>query len=491
MIKIKGSGVWAKVKLNNKKEFLWLSTILKKQVIVQTFPNLIINEYEMLDKKSKRFPLGLLGYVIRKAKKDDIDLVIDNSVYTYENCKLSSKFDFLYVYQKEAIYRAYKKRRGIIKAPTGSGKTLMLFGLASLIKGKILLCVKSIDILNQLVKEYNEFFNITAGVIQGSKIDIRQFTIASLDTLHSKKDDKFLNEYLSKVACLIVDECHSLGSPTYYNVAMNVKNAKWRIGFSATPFGRSDSLDFKVVAALGGTIKKISIQELAFCKNPTIARPYITFFSSNADVIEYPANPWFKCYENIIVVCDCRNKNIVDLCHYLPKPILINFYSKKHGKILFSLFENTNLKTAMLSGDDTSFIRNSVKDSLNNREYDVLLASKIFDTGVDIPNVKTCINVAGMQATIPLIQKLGRGMRKKKSNFFIFIDFYDDHHEVCLRHSKQRIKVYEKEGLEVLQTSNIKSIYEWIKKEEKKYAKKRSYQNYCKNKYAKSKKKRS
>ena len=73
------------------------------------------------------------------------------------------------------------------------------------------------------------------------------------------------------------------------------------------------------------------------------------------------------------------------------------------------------------------------------------MISTIFDEGVDIPEVNVLIIAAGGKSEVKTIQRIGRGLRKKKVGGVLVFDFKDAS-KFLDRHSIDRIKVYQKEG---------------------------------------------
>jgi superfamily II DNA or RNA helicase len=80
----------------------------------------------------------------------------------------------------------------------------------------------------------------------------------------------------------------------------------------------------------------------------------------------------------------------------------------------------------------------------------VFIASPIFDEGIDVPRVDTVILACGGKSYVKLLQRIGRGMRKKDDgkNELIIIDFIDDTNKYLLKHSDRRIKTYVSEGFD-------------------------------------------
>ena len=87
--------------------------------------------------KKGQFKTGLLERVLEDLKKveaspkilDNRKIVIDHKDYDLE------KFTY-YDYQEKTIQKALEKKRLVVKAPTGAGKTLIIAGLVKALEGK-------------------------------------------------------------------------------------------------------------------------------------------------------------------------------------------------------------------------------------------------------------------------------------------------------------------------------------------------------------------
>jgi len=75
----------------------------------------------------------------------------------------------------------------------------------------------------------------------------------------------------------------------------------------------------------------------------------------------------------------------------------------------------------------------------------VLIASSIYDEGVDLPEVNVLIKASGGKSEVKTIQQVGRGLRPKKEKLIVY-DFNDMNSKFLSAHSKKRIKTYKQEG---------------------------------------------
>ena len=81
----------------------------------------------------------------------------------------------------------------------------------------------------------------------------------------------------------------------------------------------------------------------------------------------------------------------------------------------------------------------------------MLICSKIFQEGTDIPELRSVVIASGGKSVIEAVQKIGRGMRmsKGKGDSFEVWDIWDTGRKMLAKHAKSRRKAYTDEGYEV------------------------------------------
>ena len=162
----------------------------------------------------------------------------------------------------------------------------------------------------------------------------------------------------------------------------------------------------------------------------------------------YDGRTWQEIYESGIVRSHERNASIYAVAkkHFKQrKKVMILVRRILHGEILEAMFVAANTPAVFLQGSDSAEYREETKDLFNEKGDFILIASTIFDEGVDIPEVNVLIIAAGGKSEVKTIQRIGRGLRKKKVGGVLVYDF-NDASKFLLRQSQNRIKVYQKEG---------------------------------------------
>ena len=120
-----------------------------------------------------------------------------------------------------------------------------------------------------------------------------------------------------------------------------------------------------------------------------------------------------------------------------------------HGLRLQRMLEKRiDLPIEFLYGSSSLDTRNKVIGQFEKGKIGVLIASPIFDTGVDVPAIQSWVNAAGGRGWELVLQRLGRVLRKKEGDNRVFIsDFIDTHSVYLMRHSMARLKYYRQEKI--------------------------------------------
>lgn len=161
-------------------------------------------------------------------------------------------------YQEPAIETMVRREQGILRAPTGSGKTFMLLELLARLSQPSLVIMRDSNLLKQWRERAIEQIKLhprEIGVLQGSsKLRVgARLTLALQQTLWSKS---FPIEDVAKLfGAVAVDEVHGVASATFQDT-IDWFPARYRIGVSADET-RKDKKEFLVYDAMGAPVYTI------------------------------------------------------------------------------------------------------------------------------------------------------------------------------------------------------------------------------------------
>ena len=105
----------------------------------------------------------------------------------------------------------------------------------------------------------------------------------------------------------------------------------------------------------------------------------------------------------------------------------------------------------MLYGNDNLDRRTEVKTLLVDKKINVILASTIFDLGIDIPELNALVLCGSGKSTIRALQRIGRVIRfLPNKKYAAVVDFYDQV-KFLKKHSQLRADIYSSEdGFKVI-----------------------------------------
>ena len=172
------------------------------------------------------------------------------------------------------------------------------------------------------------------------------------------------------------------------------------------------------------------------------------------------SNAYQTAYKDYIVENDIRNNMITKLAgeliekKYTP---LVLFKQIKHGEILLNKFQEIGIRCDMLYGNDDLNRRNEIKDKLINKEIDLIVASTIFDIGLDLPQLNALILASGGKSSIRALQRIGRVIRAMPGKkYAAVVDFYDQV-KFFKKHSRIRYEIYSAEdGFKIFKSKGMK-----------------------------------
>jgi len=253
--------------------------------------------------------------------------------------------------------------------------------------------------------------------------------------------------YLVGASGLVVHNCHTLPADTFYSVSMALANARYRIGLSGTPLDRDDRRSLMAIGALGPVVHRIPTQTLVDAG--VLARPNVQMVVVEQDV----SRPTYRgVYGEAIVRSRKRNRRIVDVAVAAAKPSIVYVREIAHGKALTAALERAGLRVALVWGSTAERQRAGSKQLLARGDIDVVVASVVWQEGIDIPSLASIVVACGGKSTIAALQRAGRGMRPGPdgSTTFELWDIDDRGNGILERHSSARRRAYEREGFDVV-----------------------------------------
>jgi len=340
----------------------------------------------------------------------------------YHDCKNIDSFvdKELRQYQKDAIIELNHHQGGIISMPCRSGKTRVAVEYIRQINKPTMVVVTTIDLKEQWEQQVSS--DVIVRTYQGLK----------------QKDKALLNS----LGLVIFDECHHVSAKSLYNVAMNCPNAQL-VGLSATPY-REDGEEMKIEAALGKIVYKIGRKELV--QQGFLSDAVVKVHNIKPDQYKYWEN-YQEAYRGYIV--DNNNRNFA-IC----EAALEDYSNNKKVIILCSQIDHMEKLRDLLLITEPLYINGQIKKKERKEIKEkilaadkglIIIASTVYDEGIDLPEINSVILAAGGKSSIKLIQRSSRVLTKKIVPEKSIIHDFKDQCEWLTQHYHRRRAILEED----------------------------------------------
>ena len=414
-------------------------------------------------------------------------------------------------YQYESVEKGLASSRGIINVATNGGKTEIACGIIKSIlphlkKGqRIAFFTHSTEIFNQSAKRLSERLQIKVGKIGAGTWDEQQVTVVMIPTIQkyykkpkkptatkklkdlqaeskrlkdlSLRDKSYKDEYknaqeavkeytkqqmeklndgynkgkgfLDSLVGFIADEAHHSSSDTWYNIFMSLENCYFRYGLTGTVDESNEINLFRLYGCTGKIVKKVTNKFLI--ENGYSAKPVVYFLPIDTKSIDYV--DYQTARDQGIINNKERNQAFVDKVLERAKSgkqCLIIVNETTHGEIILNMLSDQGITVDFTHGEMTKTHRQKVLDRLDEGSLDVLIATSILDEGVDVSGINCLFLMAGGKSMRQMLQRIGRGLRKKEDGSGLEVyDALDYHNEFLVDHTAERYQTYKNEEFEV------------------------------------------
>ena len=353
-------------------------------------------------------------------------------------------------YQVEGVYDALRRNRRLLISPTGSGKSLMIYGVCRYhveASRKVLIVVPTTSLVEQMYKDFEDYgwnaqqycYKIYGGKTRIAKKDV---VISTWQSIY-KMDRKWFGQF----DVIIGDEAHQFKSKSLISIMSKLADAKFRYGFTGTLDGTQTHKwvleglfgpSYKIVNTKqlqdAGYLAKLNIKVLLLKHDPQV-------FETYEDEVQY------------IIGHEKRNKFIKNLAHDLKGNTLILFSRvAAHGEVLYDLINTSERKVFFVHGGVDTEERETVRQITEQENDAIIIASfGTFSTGINIKNLHNVIFSSPSKSRIRTLQSIGRVLRKSENKLKATLyDIADDckkgsRSNYTLNHLMERVKYYNEE----------------------------------------------
>lgn len=207
--------------------------------------------------------------LLRGAQKEIKAAGIELKVFSWKNRpKVELKHGFIsygeqYEYQNKcvsAMLNAIRFGGATILSGTGTGKTAMAAQFFSWINGKCMFIVDQVNLLYQSQKEISKWLKEPIGVVGNSKFEPGRVTVATIQTLQARKNDRQFHKWMRDVDVVVIDELHKQLSKRNFQI-VNTIQAQAVFGLTATLEMKKKAIRWKVCSIAGRVAFEFPIDE--------------------------------------------------------------------------------------------------------------------------------------------------------------------------------------------------------------------------------------
>jgi len=440
----------------------------------------------LLNRKNGLLPIGLFPRLKYYCKQTNIVTEID---FKKTSVKLTEKFIIDYSskklklqitprdYQIDGVMKSFAQQKLIIKSPTASGKSLILYIITKLFLDmykeendlkQVLIIVPTISLVEQMKGDFVEYGeklkrNIAKDITtiySGQEKDwSKKIIISTWQSLQNITDMRLFQKF----GCVLVDEVFSAETAVQIQAIIgHCSNAKMKVGVAGTLndekinriqleglFGKVNQETTTKKLIDNGTLSKLKIKVLILHYKDEIKKDL------------YKAS--YHDEMGMLQVIEERSNFIINSAVSINNNVLILFKNIKYGTLLYEslLKKELDRKVFYVAGSTKSEIREQVR-KLTIKDNNAIIVASLgtFAIGINIPNLDTIIFGQNFKSKIKVLQSIGRILRKADTKEeALVIDIVDNlqwrrRKNYALKHALERIDIYNKEKFNY----NIKEI---------------------------------
>lgn len=341
-------------------------------------------------------------------------------------------------YQQEAVDASYKflteskRKGGLIVAPTGSGKSLIIGTLAKLLKEntnhKTLVIQSSKEILIQNYEKFTSY-GYTAGIYSAS-IGRKDLDDVVFSTIGSVKDKYY---QLKDYHFVIIDECHTVNSDkgmyeNFFEMSRRIGSEKKILGLTASPFRLSTKSWGSVLKLLTRTRPRILdtlvysinseilvdegfIHPINYYSLPVVYRKQLSVNSSGS---EYDDKSLMSAYAEI-----GHNDQIVAIADRLLNNVKKPELSRKNLLIFVRFIEDaeyiaSKIGAVVISSETPKKLRDEYVLGFKQGNIKCVVNCLVLGTGFDFPQLETVLFARSTMSLNIWYQCVGRLSRVHK-----------------------------------------------------------------------------
>lgn len=325
-----------------------------------------------------------------------------------------------YPEQIEASETCKRHTRGIVVAPTGFGKSVIIALIITKLQVRTLIVVPSLGLKKQLTESLTKTFGVKA---------MKHISVQNVDALDPKVPAQF--------DCVIIDEFHHSGARTYRELNKKAwAGVYYKFGLTATPFRSQENERLLLESVLSKVIFRVE-HETAVKKGYIVPVEAYYYDLPKQDVEGYT---WNQVYNELVINNSYRNTLICNLLKRLGDfPTLCLVKEIKHGELL-----RDSAGVPFANGEDGD--AKTLIDRFNSESGQLIGTTGVLGEGIDTKPAEYIILAGLGKSKNAFIQQIGRGFRVVPGKECCkVILFRDKSHKWTLAHFKAQVKYLKEE----------------------------------------------
>ncbi len=323
-----------------------------------------------------------------------------------------------------AAERAHGRRRNLLVAATGTGKTVVAaFDYRNTCRTeggrpRLLFVAHREEILRQAMRTYREvlrdpeFGELLTGNHEPKRWD---HLFATIDSLTSR--DLVAAVGADHWHTVVVDECHRLAADRFDAFVSSVR-PMILLGLTATPERNDGQPISKYFDPRADGSPAVELR-LWHALDLQLLSPF-EYYACD-DATDFSAVPWDKpgereAVDNLVTGNDVRARLVVNEWRRLASDPLrsraiVFCVSVAHAEFMTAWLNRAGLPAACVVGTTPAEERRRAPQRLDRGEVCALVTVDLYNEGVDLPNVDTLLLLRPTQSPVLFQQQIGRGLR--------------------------------------------------------------------------------
>ena len=392
------------------------------------------------DDRVQGFRCAAYRYSAITARAAESGLAVDDRVGPRSDLAVSTwRMPDLRPYQEDAV-RAFHGfgSRGVISLPTGSGKSLVAIAVLAKARVPSLILCPTRALVEQWEQLLRAFYAAPVGIVSDGVFCVRPVSVMTFESAYRRLDtlgDRF--------GALVVDEVHHFAGGLRAE-ALEMCTAPVRIGLTATAPESESAAGACLRELVGPTVCEVGIAELAgtHLAELEMIRLHVRLDRGEADDYARLYRPFaemrrcvLRAHEDLdwggVVRAIARsNEGRKALADYHRAVALASFPRAKRELCASLLSRHRDDKTLVFTGsvDDAYAIafahlippvtaevgraeRTEILGRFRAGRYRTLVSARVLNEGIDVPDARVGIVIAGRLGVREHIQRIGRVLR--------------------------------------------------------------------------------